>query len=98
DALGGVGAGFRVAIVALHAGRLSVAAGAVGIHRAALAAVLDFVTSRVQFGRTIDRFQMVQERVADMAVELMAARALVLRCASRRRSEEHTSELQSREN
>ena len=82
--VGGLGNGFRVALDGLHAGRLSVAAGAVGIHRAALDASLRFVTTREQFGRTIDRFQMVQERIADMAVELLASRALVLRCARRR--------------
>jgi alkylation response protein AidB-like acyl-CoA dehydrogenase len=82
--VGGLGKGFRVALDGLHAGRLSVAAGAVGIHRAALAASLSFVTKREQFGRTLDRFQMVQERIADMAVELLASRALVLRCARRR--------------
>jgi alkylation response protein AidB-like acyl-CoA dehydrogenase len=82
--LGGPGQGFRVALDGLHAGRLSVAAGAVGIHRAALAASLAWVTRREQFGRTLDRFQMVQERIADMAVELLASRALVLRCAARR--------------
>lgn len=84
NVVGGKGNGFRVALDGLHAGRLSVAAGAVGIHRAALLASVDFVTKREQFGRTLDRFQMVQERLADMTVELMAARALVLRCALRR--------------
>ncbi len=84
DLVGAEGDGFRVALDGLHSGRLSVAAGAVGIHRAALAAALDFVTTRVQFGRTIDRFQMVQERIADMTVELLASRALVHRCAARR--------------
>ncbi|MGE0143521.1 MAG: acyl-CoA dehydrogenase family protein [Planctomycetota bacterium] len=82
--VGQVGDGFRIALDGLHHGRLSVAAGAVGIHRAALAASRDFATKRVQFGRTIDRFQMVQERLADMTVELLAARALVWRCAHRR--------------
>ncbi len=84
DVVGGIGKGFNVALDGLHAGRLSVAAGAVGIHRAALAASLDFVTTRQQFGRTLDRFQMVQERIADMTVELLASRALVWRCAQRR--------------
>lgn len=79
--LGGVGRGFEVAMGGLAAGRLSVAAGAVGIHRAALAESLAFTAERVQFGRPIQRMQMVQERLADMATELHAARALVHRCA-----------------
>jgi alkylation response protein AidB-like acyl-CoA dehydrogenase len=81
EVLGGIGEGFRVAMAGLQAGRLSVAAGAVGIHRAALAASLAFVTTRRQFGKRLAAFQMVQERLADMAVELRAARALVWRCA-----------------
>lgn len=82
--LGGVGRGFDVAMNGLSAGRLSVAAGAIGIHRAALAASIEFANRRVQFGKPIAAFQMVQERIADMTVELMASRALVYRCAERR--------------
>jgi alkylation response protein AidB-like acyl-CoA dehydrogenase len=85
DAVLGVpGQGFDIAMRGLAAGRLSVAAGAVGIHRAALAASIAFVKQRVQFGKPIASFQMVQERIADMTVELLASRALVHRCAQRR--------------
>jgi hypothetical protein len=86
EVLGGLGQGFQVAMGGLHAGRLSVAAGAVGIHRAALAASLAFTSSRQQFGKKLTHFQMVQERLADMAVELHAARALLWRCARLRAS------------
>jgi alkylation response protein AidB-like acyl-CoA dehydrogenase len=82
--LGGIGGGLRAAMGALEAGRLSVAAGAVGIHRTALRAAAGFCESRVQFGKPLAAFQMVQERLADMTVELHAARALVHRCARRR--------------
>lgn len=82
--VGGVGKGFQVAMGGLHGGRLSVAAGAVGIHRAALAAAAAHCAQRVQFGKPLAAFQMVQERLADMLVELHAARALVWRCARRR--------------
>jgi hypothetical protein len=82
DALvGAAGEGFAVAMAGLHAGRLSVAAGAVGIHRAALQAAIEFCAAREQFGRPIASFQMVQERIADMTAELLAARALTHRCA-----------------
>lgn len=87
DVLGGadqVGTGLRRALAALGAGRLSVAAGAVGIHRAALAASLEFCTHRRQFGHALSSMQMVQERLADMTVELLAARGLVHQCARRR--------------
>lgn len=82
--LGGIGRGFKVAMGGLQKGRLSVAAGALGIHRAALAACIAFTKQREQFGKPIASYQMVQERIADMTVELMAARGLVYRCARRR--------------
>jgi len=87
DVLGGataIGTGLRRALAALSAGRLSVAAGAVGIHRAALEASVAFCKGREQFGQPLAAMQMVQERLADMTVELMASRALVQRCARRR--------------
>lgn len=87
DVLGGpdaIGQGFDTAMSGLGAGRLSVAAGAVGIHRAALRCAVDHVRERVQFGRPLAKFQMVQERIADAALELLAARQLVYRCARRR--------------
>ena len=82
--IGSVGGGFAVAMGGLHAGRLSVAAGAVGMHRAALQATIEFCNEREQFGKPIARFQMVQERIADAAAELLAARALTHQCAKRR--------------
>lgn len=82
--VGEVGEGFKVAMAGLACGRISVAAGAVGIHRAALQASVDFVRARQQFGKPLAKFQMVQERIADMATELIAARQLVYRCARHR--------------
>ena len=81
NVLGPVGGGFKVAMQALDHGRLGVAAGAVGIHAALLDLVVEFARSRRQFGKRIGDFQMVQERVADMAAELEASRLLVLRTA-----------------
>lgn len=82
--VGAPGQGFAVAMGGLAAGRLSVAAGAVGIHRAALAAAVAFTQERQQFGKPLAAFQMVQERLADLLVALHASRALVHRCARRR--------------
>ncbi len=92
EVLGAVGKGFGVAMGGLAAGRLSVAAGAVGIHRAALAATVEFTTGRQQFGQSLASFQMVQERLADMLTTLHASRGLVHRCATRRAAgtETHT--------
>ncbi len=84
EVLGPIGKGFGVAMGGLAAGRLSVAAGAVGIHRAALAAAVAFTTGRQQFGQPLAHFQMVQERLADMLTTLHASRGLVHRCAQRR--------------
>lgn len=84
ELLGPIGKGFGIALGGLAAGRLSVAAGAVGIHRAALAAAVAFTTGREQFGQPLAQFQMVQERLADMLTSLHASRALVHRCAIRR--------------
>lgn len=88
--LGGVGNGFAVAMGGLHHGRLSVAAGAVGMHRAALQAAAEFTASRQQFGKPLAAFQMVQERLADMLLALHASRALVYRCARRRQAGSET--------
>jgi alkylation response protein AidB-like acyl-CoA dehydrogenase len=84
EMLGASGKGFGVAMSGLAAGRLSVAAGAVGIHRAALAAAVEFTTGRQQFGQALAEFQMVQERLADLLTSLHGSRALVHRCARRR--------------
>jgi alkylation response protein AidB-like acyl-CoA dehydrogenase len=82
--VGGVGQGFAVAMGGLAGGRLSVAAGAVGIHRAALQAAAEHTASRQQFGKPLAALQMVQERLADMLTQLIASRSLVHRCARRR--------------
>lgn len=79
--LGEEGRGFRVAMAALDKGRMSVAAGCVGLARAALEASLKYAAERTQFGRPIAGFQLVQEMLADMAVSTDAARLLVWRVA-----------------
>jgi alkylation response protein AidB-like acyl-CoA dehydrogenase len=79
--LGEVGQGFAIAMAALAKGRVSLAAGCVGIIQGCLAAAIDHATTREQFGRPIARFQLVQELIADIAVEADAARMLVWRAA-----------------
>ncbi len=81
DVLGEVGGGFKVAMGGLDHGRLGVAAGAVGLLQACLDAATAFGRSRRQFGKRIGDFQMVQERIADMACDTEAARLLVRRAA-----------------
>jgi butyryl-CoA dehydrogenase len=79
--LGEVGKGFRVAMSALDHGRLGVAAGAVGIGQACLDACVAFTRDRRAFGQRIADFQMVQATIADMAVDIEAARLLTWRAA-----------------
>jgi alkylation response protein AidB-like acyl-CoA dehydrogenase len=79
--LGEEGRGFRVAMAALDKGRMSVAAGCVGLARAALEASVKYAGERTQFGKPIANFQLVQEMLADMAVSTDAARLLVWRVA-----------------
>ncbi|MCB5169739.1 acyl-CoA dehydrogenase family protein [Streptomyces bambusae] len=79
--LGPEGKGFSVAMSALAKGRMSVAAGCVGLAQAALDAALSYATRREQFGRTIAHHQLVQELIADIAVDVDAARMLTWRVA-----------------
>ncbi|NGY63436.1 acyl-CoA dehydrogenase [Lentzea sp. NEAU-D13] len=73
--------GFKLAMGALDKGRMSVAAGCVGAARGALEAALKYAKEREQFGKPIAGFQLVQELLADMAVETDAARLLTWRVA-----------------
>jgi alkylation response protein AidB-like acyl-CoA dehydrogenase len=79
--LGEIGEGFKVAMSALDHGRLSVAAGAVGIAQACLDASVDFARRRRQFGQRIGDFQQIQATIADMAADIEAARLLVYKAA-----------------
>jgi alkylation response protein AidB-like acyl-CoA dehydrogenase len=79
--LGEVGKGFRIAMTALGKGRMSVAAGCVGIARGCLEAATSYAAQRTQFGKPIAAHQLVQELLADIAVETDAARFLVWRAA-----------------
>ncbi|MFG2498862.1 acyl-CoA dehydrogenase family protein [Streptomyces sp. NPDC048441] len=75
------GKGFSVAMSALAKGRMSVAAGCVGIAQAALDAAVTYATEREQFGKTIAHHQLVQELITDIAVDVDAARLLTWRVA-----------------
>jgi alkylation response protein AidB-like acyl-CoA dehydrogenase len=80
--LGGLGEGFKVAMSALDHGRISLGAGCVGIAQGCLEASVAYAKERQQFGRPIAGFQLVQELIADVAVETEAARLLVWRAAA----------------
>ncbi|MFI6624004.1 acyl-CoA dehydrogenase family protein [Streptomyces sp. NPDC050528] len=79
--LGPEGKGFSVAMSALAKGRMSVAAGCVGIAQAALDVALRYAGEREQFGKPIAQHQLVQELISDIAVDVDAARLLTWRVA-----------------
>ena len=79
DLLGEVGDGFKIAMSSLDSGRYSVAAGCVGICQGCLDASVRYSKDRVQFGRPIASFQLVQEMLADIKLQTDAARMLVWR-------------------
>ncbi len=79
--LGQVGGGFKIAMSQLDAGRIGIAAQAVGIGTAALEEAVAYARQRQQFGKTLASFQLTQAKIADMATNLDAARLLVYRAA-----------------
>jgi len=80
--LGELDSGFRIAMSALDVGRISLAAGCVGIAQGCLDASVAYSRERRAFGRPIAGFQLVQELIADIAVETEAARLLAWRAAA----------------
>jgi butyryl-CoA dehydrogenase len=81
NVLGEEGGGLKVALSALDNGRISLAAGCVGIGQGCLEACVDYAKARQQFGRPIASFQLVQELLTEIAVETDAARLLTWRAA-----------------
>lgn len=79
--LGKEGEGFKIALSTLDGGRIGIAAQAIGIAQAALEASTAYAKQRVQFNRPIASFQAIQFMLADMAVEIEAARLLTWRAA-----------------
>lgn len=79
--LGQDGEGFRIAMNTLDSGRVGIATQALGIGRAAYDFARKYATEREAFGQTISHFQLIQQKLADMAVSLDAARLLIWRAA-----------------
>ena len=79
--LGDEGQGLRVALSALGAGRISIAAGCVGLARSAWEAAMGYALQRNQFGRAIAEQEAIQFMLADAATEIEAARLLTWRAA-----------------
>ncbi|MBM3131641.1 MAG: acyl-CoA dehydrogenase [Chloroflexi bacterium] len=79
--IGEEGIGFKIALSAIDASRVSVAAQAVGIAQAAFDAAVNYSKERKQFATELARLQAIQWMIADMATDLDAARLLTYRAA-----------------
>ncbi|EDV91194.1 GH15455 [Drosophila grimshawi] len=79
--LGGAGHGFRIAMESLDCGRIGIAAQATGIAQAALELAVDYADKRVAFGQRLSRLQLIQQKLADMALRVETARLLTWRAA-----------------
>lgn len=82
--LGEEGMGLRIGLAALDAGRIGIAAQAVGIAQAALDESVRYAKQRSQFGVPLSNHQMIQSMIADMATQVDAARLMVYRAAALR--------------
>ena len=79
--VGEEGKGFRYAMAGLDGGRLNISACSLGAAQTALDMTLDYMSERKAFGRSIDQFQALQFRLADMETELQAARTFLRQAA-----------------
>ena len=82
--LGAEGEGYKIALSNLEGGRIGIAAQSVGMARGAYEAALRFARERITFGRPIFEHQAIAFKLADMAVQIDAARLMVLRAAQMR--------------
>jgi alkylation response protein AidB-like acyl-CoA dehydrogenase len=87
--LGAEGEGFLIAMTGLDCGRIGIAAQSVGVAQAAFDAAVRYVQEREQFGQKIAKFQGIRWMIADMAVEIEAARLMMLSAARMKDSGEH---------
>jgi butyryl-CoA dehydrogenase len=81
NVLGEVGKGYKIAIETLNEGRIGIGAQMVGIAQGAYEAALAYVKSREQFGKAIGSFQGIQFQLAEMRIQLEAARLMVYNAA-----------------
>ena len=79
--VGSEGSGFKYAMMGLDGGRLNIAACSLGAAQTALTATLNYMGERKAFGKPIDQFQGLQFRLADMEIELQAARVFLRQAA-----------------
>jgi len=91
--LGKEGDGFKIAMSGLDSGRIGIAAQSLGVAQAAFDAAVKYAQKRKQFGSAISKHQAIRFQIADMAVQIEAARQLVFSAASMKdRKEPYTKE------
>lgn len=89
--LGAEGLGFTISMTGLDGGRIGIAAQSLGVAQAAFDAAVSYTKEREQFGQLISKFQGLRFIIADMAMEIEAARQLMLSAAAMKdRGENHT--------
>jgi alkylation response protein AidB-like acyl-CoA dehydrogenase len=79
--LGDEGEGFKISMAVLDAGRIGIAAQALGIAEAAYEASVAYACEREAFGQKIGQFQMIQQKIADMKIRIEASRLLIYQAA-----------------
>ena len=92
DRLGQEGEGFKIAMTVLDAGRIGIAAQALGIAEAAYEASVNYAKEREAFGEPIGAFQMIQQKIADMKCRIEASRMLIYSAALAKMRSKETGE------
>lgn len=97
DRLGAEGEGFKIAMTVLDAGRIGIAAQALGIAEAAFEASVAYAKEREAFGQKIGQFQMIQQKLADMKTRIEASRLLIYQASLAKMRSKETGERYSLE-
>jgi alkylation response protein AidB-like acyl-CoA dehydrogenase len=92
NVLGEPGEGFKIAMAVLDAGRIGIAAQALGIAEAAYEASVQYARERVAFEQPIGQFQMIQAKIADMKTRIEASRLLIYNAARTKERSKLTGE------
>ena len=89
NVLGERGEGFKIAMTVLDAGRIGIAAQALGIAEAAYEASVQYARERQAFGSAIGQYQMIQQKIADMKTRIEASRLLIYNaCLAKERAKQ----------
>ncbi|MBN1956039.1 MAG: acyl-CoA dehydrogenase family protein [Anaerolineae bacterium] len=88
--LGQEGDGFKISMAVLDAGRIGIAAQALGIAEAAYEATVAYAREREAFGQKIGQFQMIQQKLADMKMRIEASRLLIYQAALAKKASKET--------